>query len=105
MYALVQVIQHNGSHYQGITVFDNQNVLYDGKFCDEFKSIADTVKFASKEMGENYRVSCLWYRKVLNKKESSSYPLPVFPPFAEKTHPTHAMEDNIINENATCGTE
>jgi len=101
----VQVILHNGSHYCGITVLDNQNILYDFKCCDEFRSIADTAKFASKEMEENYKVSCLWYRKVSNKKMSSSYPLPVYPPFAEMTHPTHAIEDNIINENATCGTE
>jgi hypothetical protein len=105
MHALAQVILNNGSHYRGITVLDNQNVLYNGNFCDEFKSIADKAKFDSKEMGENCRVSCLWYRKVLNKKESSLYPLPVFPPFAKKTHPTHAMEDDIIHENATCGTE
>ena len=105
MYALVQVMLHNGSHYRGITVLDNQNVLYDGKFCDEFRSIADTAKFASTEIGKNYTVSCLWYRKVLNKKESSSYLLPVYPPFAEMTHPTHAMEDDIIHENATCGME
>ena len=104
-YALVQVILHNGSHYLGITVLDNQNILYDGKLCDEFRSISDTVKFASKEMDKNYRVSCLWYRKVFNKKESPSNPLPVYPPFPEMTHPTHAMDYNIINENATCGTE
>ena len=104
-YALVQVILHNGSHYRGITVLDNQNVLYDGKFCDEFRSIGDTVKFSSKEMDKKYRVSCLWYRKVFNKKESPSYPLPVYPPFTEMTHPTHAMDYDIINENATCGME
>ena len=105
MYALVQVMLHNGSHYCGITVLDNQNVLYDGKFCDEFRSIADTAKFSSKEMVKNYTVSWLWYRKVLNKKEPSLYLLPVYPPFAEMTHPTHAMEDDIINENATCRME
>jgi hypothetical protein len=104
-YALVQVILHNGSHYRGITVLDNQNVLYDGKLCDKFRSIGDTVKFASKEMDENYRVSCLWYRKVFNKKESPSNPLPVYPPFPEMTHQTHAMDYDIINENATCGME
>ena len=105
MYALVQVILHNGSQYRRITVLDNQNVFYDNKFCDEFRFIADTAKFALKEMGENYRVSYQWYRKVLNKKESSLYLLPVYPPFAEMTHPTHAMADKTINENATCGME
>jgi hypothetical protein len=86
-------------------VLDNHNVLYDGKLCDEFRSTGDTVKFSSKEMDENYRVSCLWYRKVFNKKESPSYPLPVYPPFTEMTHPTHAMDYDIINENATRGME
>ena len=86
-YALVQVILHNGSHYRGVTVLSNQNVLYDGKFCNGFRSIADTERFASKEMGQNYRVSCLWYRKVLNSKESASNPLPAYPPFAEMTQP------------------
>ena len=86
-YALVQVILHNGSHYRGVTVLGNQNVLYDGKFCNGFRSIADTERFASKEMGENYRVSCLWYRKVLNSKESASNPLPAYPSFAEMTQP------------------
>jgi len=86
-YALVQVILHNGSHYRGVTVLGNQNVLYDGKFCNGFRSIADSERFASKEMGENYRVSCLWYRKVLNSKESASNPLPAYPSFAEMTQP------------------
>ena len=103
-YTLVQVFLHNGSHYRGITVLDKQNVLYDGKFCDEFRSIADTAKFASKENGENYRVSCLWYKKVRNKKNSSLLPLPVYPPFEEMTHPTH-VEDDIINVDVMCITK
>ena len=39
------------------------------------------------------------------KKESPFYPLPVYPLFTEMTHPTHAMDYDIINENATCGME
>ena len=50
MYALVQVVLHNGSHYRGITVLDNQNILYDGKFCDEYRSIADIPATATSSL-------------------------------------------------------
>ena len=55
-YALVQVILHNGSHYRGIIVVNILNVLYDGTFYNEFKSIAETEKFASKATGGIYRL-------------------------------------------------
>jgi hypothetical protein len=47
-------------------------------------------------MDENYRVSCLWYRKVLNKYVLPQYSLPVYPPFAERSEHTDSMEDDKI---------
>ncbi len=119
-YELVQVMLHNGSHYRGLTLLGNQNVLYDGKYCNEFKSIAKTEKFALEGIGRNYRLSCLWYRKVLNKQGLSSYSLPVYPPFTahdrineeercETKTPQHSkeatMEPDTIKEEATCQTK
>jgi hypothetical protein len=119
-YELVQVMLHNGSHYRGLTLLGNQNVLYDGKYCNEFKSIAKMEKFASEGIGGNYRLSCLWYRKVLNKQGLSSYSLPVYPPFTahdrineeetcETKTPQHSkeatMEPDTIKEEATCQTK
>ena len=99
----MQVILHNGSHHRGVTVLNNQNVLYDGKFCNEFRSIGENEKFSLVGMDKNYRVSCLWYRKVLNKKVLPSYSLPVYPPFAERSEHTHSMEDDKINEEKEYG--
>ncbi len=101
----MQVILHNGSHYRGITVVNNQNVLYDGKINNEFKSIADTEKFASEETGGNYSLPCLLYIKVLNGKGPSSYSLPVFPTFMVLPPPTHGTKHDKIHEEATCETK
>ena len=51
-YVLVQVILHNGSHFRGITVLNNQNVLYDGILHNKLKPISKTETFASAEMME-----------------------------------------------------
>jgi hypothetical protein len=107
LYALVQVILHNGSHYRGVTVLNNQNVLYDGKFCNEFRSIGGTENFSPAGMDESYRVSCLWYRKVLNKYvlPLPQYSLPVYPPFAERSpeHNRSMEDDKILNEEKEYG--
>ncbi len=74
---LVQVILHNGSHFHGITVLNNQNVLYDGRLHNSLKPISETETFASAEIDGNYKLSCLWYRKVLKRigLSSSSFPM------------------------------
>jgi hypothetical protein len=47
-------------------------------------------------IGGNYRLSCLWYRKVLNKQGLSLYSLPVYPPLTAHDR---------INEEETCETK
>ncbi len=58
-------------------------------------------------MDESYRVSCLWYRKVLNKYvlPLPQCSLPVYPPFVERSpEHNHSMEDDkILNEEKEYG--
>ena len=106
-YVLVQVILHNGNHYRGITVLSNQNVLYDGMCCDEFKCIDRNYKFASDYDGGNYTVTFLWYRKIYdNEWLLSPDCLPVYPPFTanDGTNDERTYESRKSPEDSKGGT-
>jgi len=95
---LVQVILHNGSHFHGITVLNNQNVLYDGRLHNSLKPISETETFASAEIDGNYRVSCLWYRKVLKRIGSSSSFFPMLQSTGASAS-THEVEPSMNEES------
>jgi hypothetical protein len=97
-YVLVQVILHNGSHFYRITVLNNQKVLYDGRLHNKLKPISKTETFASAEIEESYKVSCLWYRKVLKKIGSSSSSFPVLQS-TRASASTHEVEPSMNEES------
>lgn len=107
-YVLLQVILHNGGHYRGITIVNNQNVLYDGKCFNEFKSISATDPFASDLEENNYKVSCLWYRKGDKRANISLYSIPLLPRFEDAlSNPTESMQictEKTYEEATTCET-